>query len=520
MRRLVALLAPIVALQTPPRKKVVVVGAGWAGLSTAWTLSKNDVDVTLVDAASRPGGVVRDGFKTRGGGPVEAGQHGFWEEYFNIYQLLEELKLEEDPLTGYAEQGQYSPSGLEAIWPVYRDQANLPAGLAKVRYTKFLNLSPLDLVTAAPLVAAFSELLSDDTAYKRYDELSFKDLCTKLGVSKKMYQEAFEPMILTGLFAPGEQCSAAAALGMAYFFVLKSQTAFDVRWCRGNIGDLIFAPWCDKLRERGVELKFDTRIEGVELDGDTVVGVNAAGSTIPCDDIVFAVGMRTLKGLSKSPALASRDEFRRFGNLRGTDVLATRLFFDRDVDTPYSANACWGFDDKVGQTWFDLKKLHAPRLDGEAGAVIEVDYYHAGSLLGLSDAELEAKARRDLETMVPAFKNAKLVDAAVMRLPEAVNWYFPGSYLSCPTTSSESLQNAYFAGDLVRDLGHGSWSQEKAYVSGIAAANAVLGRSALDGVEPLRPDEPHVATGAAAVKALRRVFSFGGDGPSLASVPR
>ena len=61
--------------------------------------------------------------------------------------------------------------------------------------------------------------------------------------------------------------------------------------------------------------------------------------------------------------------------MRGTDVLATRLFFDRDVDTPYSANACWGFDDKVGQTWFDLKKLHAPRLDNEPGAVVEVDYY-------------------------------------------------------------------------------------------------------------------------------------------------
>ena len=92
--------------------------------------------------------------------------------------------------------------------------------------------------------------------------------------------------------------------------------------------------------------------------------------------------------------------------------------------------------------------------------------------------------------MVPAFKNAKLVDAAVVRLPEAVNWYFPGSYQSCPATESESLRNAYFAGDVVRDLGHGSWSQEKAYVSGIAAA-----------------------------KALRRVLSFGGDGPSLASVP-
>ena len=113
---IIAWLAPVInALQTPPRKKVVVVGAGWAGLSTAWTLSKNNVDVTLVDAAARPGGVVRDGFKTRGGRPAEAGQHGFWEEYFNIYKLLyDELKLEDDPLTGYAEQGQYSPQGLVA----------------------------------------------------------------------------------------------------------------------------------------------------------------------------------------------------------------------------------------------------------------------------------------------------------------------------------------------------------------------------------------------------------------------
>ena len=230
---IIAWLAPVInALQTPPRKKVVVVGAGWAGLSTAWTLSKNNVDVTLVDAAARPGGVVRDGFKTRGGRPAEAGQHGFWEEYFNIYKLLDELKLEEDPLTSYAEQGQYSPQGLEAIWPVYRDKMNLPTGLAQARYTRFLKLSPLDLATAAPLVAAFSEFLSDDDAWRRYDELSFRDLCTKLGVSRKLYREAFEPMILTGLFAPGEQCSAAAALGMAYFFVLKSQTAFDVRWCR------------------------------------------------------------------------------------------------------------------------------------------------------------------------------------------------------------------------------------------------------------------------------------------------
>jgi hypothetical protein len=67
---------------------------------------------------------VRDGYRlingTHGG---EAGQHGFWDNYFNIYELLKSLPTIlsiDDVLTGYAEQGQYSPRGLEAVWPVFR----------------------------------------------------------------------------------------------------------------------------------------------------------------------------------------------------------------------------------------------------------------------------------------------------------------------------------------------------------------------------------------------------------------
>ena len=79
-----------------------------------------------------------------------------------------------------------------------------------------------------------------------------------------MYTEAFEPMILTGLFAPGEECSAAAALGMAYFFVLKHQTSFDVRWCKGNVGEQVFAPWVAQMEERGVEFIPSTRVVDFE----------------------------------------------------------------------------------------------------------------------------------------------------------------------------------------------------------------------------------------------------------------
>ena len=113
---------------------------------------------------------------------------------------------------------------------MYRSNPQLPTGPAQALYTKFTNLSVLDRITAAPLVLAFSEFDNSSEAWEKYDQISFRELCIKLGVSKRCYEEAFEPMILTGLFAPGAECSAAAALGMAYFFVLKSQNSFDVRW--------------------------------------------------------------------------------------------------------------------------------------------------------------------------------------------------------------------------------------------------------------------------------------------------
>jgi protoporphyrinogen oxidase len=74
-------------------------------------------------------------------------------------------------------------------------------------------------------------------------------------------------------------------------------------------------------------------------------------------------------------------------------------------------------------TWFDIKKLHAPALDEEVGAVLEVDFYHSNALLAMSDEEIVAKAKADLDTMLgEQCRLAKVVDAAVVKLPNAVNW--------------------------------------------------------------------------------------------------
>jgi uncharacterized protein with NAD-binding domain and iron-sulfur cluster len=445
------------------------------------------------------------------------------------------LKIFDTALTGYAQQGQYSPKGLEAIWPVYRDQTQLPTGLAQALYTKFQNLPIADRLTAVPLVLAFSEFDDSPDAWKTFDKVSFRDLCMKLGVSQRCFDEAFEPMILTGLFAPGAECSAAAALGMAYFFVLSNQKAFDVRWCKGNIGDKIFDPWVHRMKtqDNPVTFQSSTRVTGFEIGTNASNSSGGGGkpsssssvSSIRCqvdgakeeivmeaDEVVFAVGAAALNAMVRnSPDLSGFAEFRRFANLRGTSVLATRLYLDRHVHIPYTANACWGFDRGVGMTFFDIGALHGEQdtHNANGGSVVEVDYYHADTLLVMSDEQIRDKAKDDLNTMLGAqCAVAKVTDAAIVRLPNAVNWYFPDSYNDMPSAKSNSLTNVYFAGDLVKTR-HGSWSQEKAYVTGIEAANLIRKQKIDEGVIPLPKDEPHVAFGRSAVSTLQRVLGFG-----------
>ena len=532
---------------SPTSTNVVVIGAGWGGLSTAHKLAQSDqhnVSVTVVEASPRVGGLVRDGFLSlKGRRPAEAGQHGFWRNYHNIYRLFHDLSLDDTvnfdiqtALTPYAEQGQYSPAGLEAVWPVYRDQKpQLPTGLAQAVFTRFLNLPFADLLSAFPLVLAFSEFDDSPASWERFDKVSFRDMCIKLGVSQRCYEEAFEPMILTGLFAPGAECSAAAALGMAYFFVLQHQTAFDVQWCRGNIGKVVFDPWVEHLKATGkVDFLCSTRVTGFEIAQDKITHVkvqdaNKSGgniNTLQADHVILAVGAKALNNFVRfCPELAAYSEFCGFANLRGTSVLATRLFLDRNITVPYSANACWGFDEGVGMTVFDIRALHgtdATTVADAPGSVIEVDYYHASNLLAMSDDDIIAKAKADLDKILGAkCKASTIVDAAVVRLPQGVNWYFPGSYKDMPDVKSNSIDNLYFAGDIVRTR-HGSWSQEKAFVSGMEAANFVLEKERMDGIIPLGPDELHVRVGKDAVALARRLIADASKGlfvPSLVDFP-
>lgn len=497
--------------------KIVVVGAGWAGLGATDHLVRQGYDVTLLEAGAYPGGLVA-GWQTAQGKSVEAGIHGFWYPYRNIFRQVERLGLH--PFTDWTRSSQYSPNGLEVESPIFQAEPLLPTPLGTFLYTRFKRLPLSDRLSALPLLYSLVDFDNSDAAWRRYDAVTARELFKQFGVSARLYRESFEPMLLVGLFAPGEQCSAAAALGMLYYFILAHQPNFDVVWCRGTVGEQIFRPWVEQIEQQGGKVLTQRRVTDLILKTEDkndssltqpgIAGVVCGDEVFEADAVIFAVGVTGMqKIIQNSKTLRQFPEFCQVMNLGAIDVLATRLWYDRKIPVPLPSNACFGFDATTGWTFFDLNTLHDEFRDAP-GSVIEVDFYHANQLLPLSDEQILAKVHRDLTTCIPAFGSAKIIDSSVIRLPKAVTHFAPGSYQHF-LSGTTAIANVLMSGDWIVNR-HGSWSQEKAYVTGLEAANQVIARFGWGQpatIIPVEPDEPHIQAARTvnqAAKAIAAVF--------------
>ncbi|KAF8066234.1 pds [Scenedesmus sp. PABB004] len=550
------------------RPKVVVVGGGWAGFGAAKHLAEQGYAVTLVDAAKNPGGL-STGFRNSKGQALEAGMKGMWYTYSNIFALLRDLGASSGapwPLTDFTTSGFWSPAGLTTEAPVFSRLPRLPTPLGQFVHTAplFWSLPLSERLTMLPFLLRFVDFDASPEVYERYDKMSARELFRQCGVSQRMYEEFLRPTLLVGLFAPPEDVSAAVMLECLYFYALAHQNDFDVCWPRGSVAETIFTPMVQRITAAGSQVLGGQLVVDVlpGPDGASARGVvtrdvsTGATATHAADAVVFAVGVTGMQKLVSSvPLLGARAEFRRTMSLRALDVVATRLFLDRRVPTRYPANVLSGFERSAGATYFNLNDLQDEYRDAP-GSVIASDFYNASELLPLSDDEVpaarrgagaarrgarargsprpaQARARRapppmraqivarvksHLEACEPAFRDAAVVDSAVLRFPKAVTHFSPGSYVARPYQVT-SLRNVFIAGDWVKGVPHGAngLSQERALVTGLIAANLVIdacgGRGAKAVVLDVEPDEPHVAAAKAANQAVRGVL----DGLGLRS---
>lgn len=407
--------------------------------------------------------------------------------------------------------------------PVFSKLPRLPTPLGQAFHTRdyFRTLSLFDRASVLPIVAAAADVRSSRERYEVLDKMTARELFKRLGVTEAVYRDFLEPTLLVALFASPENLSAAETLNALYYYALKTQASFDVRWCRGSIAEKIFAPLADRIRENSGRILGGVAVERVDVDEKTnsIVAVHGTNretnekvSVGDLDAVVFAVGVKGMQNLvlGNQQSLGTRDEFARTLALKTIDCVSVRLWFDSPRETRFPANVLAGFSGQgTGGTFFNLNQIQDEYMRPGAEGCIASDYYGASQLLALPDEALVKQTRANLEACEPGFRDATLVDACVARARGAVTAFSPGSLLSRPRQET-SFANAFVAGDWVRgvegEVSAEGLSQERALATGMTAASLVIGRCGV-GRAPVvlkgLSDEPQIALLKGAFSASR-----------------
>ncbi|KAL2937029.1 Phytoene dehydrogenase [Bienertia sinuspersici] len=456
------------------RKRVLVVGSGWAGLGAAHHL-------------------IKQGFLIL----------GFWYPYRNIYSLVDELGIK--PFTNWMKSAQYSEDGLEVEFPVFQDSPELPTPLGPLTQTQFTRLPLVDRLSSLPLMAAVVDFDNTDSAWKKYDPITARELLRQFGCSEKLYRNVIDPLLEVRLYAPPEQISAAATLSVLYYYVVSHQKNLNLSLCRGSARERIFDPWRDLLKSKGCEFRRSRGITDFLFNEETgcITQVLGGNARLKADAVIMAVNISTLQEIiQRSSALCAREEFQKVLNLASVDALSVKLRLDRKITIPTACNVCSGFDGSSGWTFFDLKSIYEEHENDET-TVLQANFYYASSLLPLTDEQITAKAMSYLSKCIKGLADAQIIDKEITRFPKSLTHFFPGSY-KYSMRGSTSFPNLFMAGDWIITR-HGSWSQEKSYVTGLEAANRVvdyLAEGSFAKIIPVDEDEPHIE----ALRNLNRNF--------------
>lgn len=333
----------------------------------------------------------------------------------------------------------------------------------------------------------------------------------------------------------------------SYLFLLQAlahQDSFDVRWIKnGTVSSSLVAPLAKRLQDDyGLRVLGGCRVGKITLDVDsassrkfkatTIEYQNKAGKIETITDVDGVIMALTCKGMQgvvgASPDLARLPVFSNAASLRGIDVISSRIWLDRVVLTRTPANVFSRFEELRGSggTFFMLDQLQDnASLWGEEepqGSVVACDFYNAGALMSLPDDDIISLLMEDLlASAVPAFADAKVVDSWVGKYGGTVSHFAPGSYEKRPPLEGagrDILPNVKCAGDWVR-MGkqeHGSKGlcQERAFVSGLTAANALLRDTVkaqwrIHPILPVRDDEPQFKAAIAVNNKVMEVLPRG-----------
>ncbi len=427
---------------------VIVVGGGWAGITTAVELTRRGLPVTLLEAARQLGGRAR--CVRFGEHRVDSGQHLILGAYHALGHLLNDLSLDESELFLRLPLQLHIHSADDQWVKILRRKLPVPLHLL----AGLLGASGLGMLDRLRAIGFAASVLRTQPPQP---DISVQALLISQRQSPRLIHRLWEPLCLAALNTPIQQASAQLFLQVLKKSFAGTREDSDLLIPRSDLGTTLPGPALDYIERNLGMVMLNRRVRGLCVERGAVTGVYVDGSMLPASQVVVATGLTLCRRLL-APHPALRSIATDLAGMAQDPVCTVYLQYPADtrLDVPMV-----GLVDATAQWVFDR------RVCGQAGLIAAV-ISGPGDHMKLDNAALAARVRKDLATLYPHWPVA--TDQLVLREKRATFSSRVGVNTLRPATATP-VEGLWLAGDFTdTDL---PATLEGAVISGYRAANAV-----------------------------------------------
>jgi squalene-associated FAD-dependent desaturase len=408
---------------------VIVIGAGFAGLSAAARLTTRGARVLVVEARARLGGRATAFADRETGELVDNGQHVLLGCYTETFAFLRQIGAEANvrlqpqlAITTIDRQGRRSRLSCPALPP----PLHLAAGVLEWDALSWRDrLSALGMAT--PLKNARRELRPGSGVHAASPDETVENWLIRNGQTPRIREMLWDPLAVAALNQPTHQ--AAAPL---FARVLAEMFGDDPRAAAIALPTrplhLMYAEPAREYIERHGGAVITSAPAKVIVESGAAVGVRCSarseGSALQPSDreyaapvVISAVPWFVLAALFDEVPRALADIVSRAGRMASSPIVTVNLWFDRAIiDEPFV-----GLPGRVMQWVFDKRAAF-----GDDASHLSLVSSGAAEIVARTNDELIAFALDELYDALPVTRAATLTRATVIREPHATFSLAPG----------------------------------------------------------------------------------------------
>jgi len=455
----------VVDVAAPDRVDVVVIGAGFAGLSAASKLAAAGARVLVLEARSRLGGRATAFTDRETGELVDNGQHVLLGCYTDTFAFLDRIGARDNvrlepqlAVTMIDARGQESRLAFPSLPPPF----HLLAGVFEWSALSWDDrLSVLAL--ARPLSIARRELRGGSARAASPGE-TVDGWLVRNGQTARLREMLWHPLALAALNQSPSEAAAPPFVRVLAEMFGDNPKAAAIALPTKPLHLMYAEPARAYLEARGSAIVTGQAAK-VVVDANGMLAVQTPSRRWSCRAIVSTVPWFALPDLFDRVPDSLAPLVERARRMTASPIVTVNLWFDRVVMP--NDETFVGLPGRTTQWVFDKRAVF-----GEHASHLSLVVSGADALLDQSQDQVIATAHRELLESLPAVRTARLLRATVVREPRATFSLAPGQPAR-PSTETP-VRGFVLAGDWI-ETGLPA-TIESAVRSGHRAADALLHR--------------------------------------------